>query len=193
MCPPPPSFSNISCTLISPIDLPLMQICSPIFPITKDSSPGEIIRILNQEGVVGTFFLDGLWLENNLSIVKDITNHELEILSYDNHYEEIYFSSAIQYLKNTTGQQSHYCYADYDNKTVIELCSKLKLHTITPTIKITNTPFQDIKTKLQNGAIISFPINTTIELELKTVVNYIQSKGYDIVTLQTLLSETQDK
>ncbi len=166
---------------------------SLIFPITKDSSPGEIIRILNQEGVVGTFFLDGLWLENNLSIVKDITNHELEILSYDNHYEEIYFSSAIQYLKNTTGQQSHYCYADYDNKTVIELCSKLKLHTITPTIKITNTPFQDIKTKLQNGAIISFPINTTIELELKTVVNYIQSKGYDIVTLQTLLSETQDK
>ncbi len=166
---------------------------SLVFPITKESNPRETIRIINQEGVVGTFFLDGLWLENNLSVVKDITNHELEILSYDNRYEEIYFSSAIQYLKNTTGQQSHYCYADYDNKEVIELCSKLELHTITPTIKITNTPFQDIKTKLQNGAIISFPINTTTELELKTVIDYIQSKGYDIVTLQTLLSETSEK
>lgn len=166
---------------------------SLIFPVAKDSTPEEIIRIINQEGVVGTFFLDGLWLENNLSIVKNITNHELEILSYNNRYEDIYFSSAIQYLKNTTGQQSHYCYADYDNKEVIELCSKLKLHTVTPTIKITNTPFQDIKTKLQNGAIISFPINTTTELELKTVINYIQSKGYNIVTLQTLLSETSEK
>lgn len=166
---------------------------SLVFPIAKESDPRETIRIINQEGVVGTFFLDGLWLENNLSVVKDITNHELEILSYDNRYEEIYFSSAIQYLKNTTGQQSHYCYADYDNKEVIELCSKLELHTITPTIKITNTPFQDIKTKLQNGAIISFPINTTTELELKTVIDYIQSKGYDIVTLQTLLSETSEK
>lgn len=164
-----------------------------VFPITKENSPNNIITILNREDVQATFFLDGLWLENNLSLVKNMTNHELEILSYDNKYEEVYFTSSIQYLKNITGNNSNYCYADYDNKEVIELCSKLELHTITPTIKITNTPFQDIKTKLSNGSIISFPINTTTELELKTVIDFIKSKGYSIVTLQELLSESLEK
>ena len=166
---------------------------SLVFPIKNDSNPREIVRILNQEDIAGTFFMDGLWLENNLSLVKDMLNHELEILNYNNRYEEIYFSSAIQYLKNVTGKEANYCYADYDNKEVIELCSKLQLHTVTPTIKITNTPFQDIKEKLQNATIISFPINATTEIELKTVIDYIKSRGYKIVTLKELLSESLEK
>ena len=35
--PPPPSFSSIICTFISPIDLPLIHILSPKFPITNDA------------------------------------------------------------------------------------------------------------------------------------------------------------
>ena len=164
-----------------------------VFPIYNTTDPKKIIQILNQEEVAATFFIDGLWLENNLALVKKMTNHELEILNYNNRYEEIYFSSALQYLKNVTGREGEYCYADYDNKEVIELCSKLELHTITPTIKITNTPYQDIKQKLQNAAIISFPINTTTEIELQTVITYIKSKGYNIVTLKSLLSESLEK
>ena len=164
-----------------------------VFPIYNTSDPEKIIQILNQENIVATFFVDGLWLENNLDLVKKMNKHEIEILNYNNRYEEIYFSSALQYLKNITGKQGEYCYADYDNKEVIELCSKLQMHTITPTIKITNTPYQDIKDKLQNAAIISFPINTTTEIELQTVITYIKSKGYNIVTLKKLLSEKLEK
>ena len=164
-----------------------------LFSIENQSNPEEIIRIINQENVPATFFLDGLWLENNLATVKSIKNHELEILNYNHRYEEIYFQSAIQYLKNITGNDAQYCYADYDNKEVIELCGKLKLHTVTPTIKITNNPFQEIKDKLQNGAIISLPINSIVETELPTIINYIKSRGYQLVTLQTLLSEEYEK
>ena len=120
-------------------------------------------------------------------------NHELEILNYNDRYEEIYFSSAIQYLKNVSATTPKYCYAEYDNKEVIELCSKLELHTIIPTIKITSSPFQEVKEKLQNAAIISLPINQTIEIELKTVIDYIKSKGYKIVKLDELLSEQLEK
>lgn len=164
-----------------------------VFTVTKDSNPQEIVRILNQEETTGTFFIDGLWLENNLAIVKEMLNHELEILNYNDRYEEIYFSSAIQYLKNVSATTPKYCYAEYDNKEVIELCSKLELHTIIPTIKITSSPFQEIKEKLQNAAIISLPINQTIEIELKTVIDYIKSKGYKIVKLDELLSEQLEK
>lgn len=164
-----------------------------VFKITNESNPKEIIRILNQENIIATFFIDGLWLENNLSLVKQMLNHELEILSYNNRYEEIYFSSAIQYLKNVTGEEANYCYAEYDKKTVIDLCSKLKLHTIVPTIKIASSPFLEVKKQLQNAAIISLPINTTTEIELKTVIDYIKSRGYKIVTLKELLSESLEK
>ena len=164
-----------------------------VFAVTQESNPNEIIRILYQENTLGTFFIDGLWLENNLSIVKQILNHELEILSYNNQYEDIYFSSALQYLKNVAGNTPKYCYAEYDNKEVIELCSKLKLHTIVPTIKISSSPFQEIKTKLQNASIISLPINKVTEAELKTVIKFIKSKGYKIVKLEELLSEEVEK
>lgn len=164
-----------------------------VFPVYNTTNPQKIIQILNQENVQATFFIDGLWLENNLNLVKDMNNHELEILNYNNRYEEIYFSSALQYLKNVTGNKGEYCYADYDNKEIIELCSNLELHTITPTIKITNTPYQDIKNKLQNAAIISLPINKTTEQELQTVITYIKSKGYNIISLKKLLSENIEK
>lgn len=164
-----------------------------VFQVTKDTNPEKIIQMINQEQVTATFFLDGLWLENNLSTVKSIQNHELEILSYDNKYEEVYFKSALQYLENITGKKGEYCYADYDNKEVIELCSKLKLHTITPTIKAGNSPFQEIKEKLQNASIITLPINTITENELKTIINYIKSKGYELTQLKNLLSESSEK
>lgn len=164
-----------------------------VFPVYNTTNPKQILQILNQEAIPSTFFIDGLLLENNLSLVKDMSKYELEILNYNNRYEEIYFSSALQYLKNITGQEGKYCYADYDNKEVIELCSKLKLHTITPTIKITNAPYQEIKEKLQNAAIISMPINHTTELQLQTAITYIKSKGYDIVELKSLLNENLEK
>lgn len=164
-----------------------------VFPVYNTTNPKKIIEILNQENTQATFFIDGLWLESNLALVKDMTKFELEILNYNNKYEEIYFSSSLQYLKNITKKENNYCYADYDNKEVIELCSKLKLHTITPTIKIANAPYQEIKEKLQNAAIISIPINQTTEIQLQTIITYIRSKGYDIVELKSLLSESLEK
>lgn len=164
-----------------------------VFKIEKTTNITEIANILNQENSKATFFIDGLWLENNLETVKNLETHELEILNYDNKYQEVYFSSALNYLSNITGKEPKYCYADYDSKEIIELCSKLKLHTVVPTIKVGNSPYKEIKNKLENAAIISLPVNTTTSLELKTVLDYMKSKGYNIVTLDVLLSESIEK
>lgn len=164
-----------------------------VFPTYQDTSPKLILQILNQNNVPGTFFLDGKWLENDLQLIKSMTNHELEILNYNNRYEEIYFRSSIEYLQNIVEEKPKYCYADYDNKEVITLCSKIKLHTITPTIKITASPYQEVEEKIQNGAIISLPITNTTEQELDLIIKYIKAKGYEIVTLDKLLSESYEK
>ena len=42
--PPPPSFSSITWTLISPIDLPLIQTFSPKYPITNDAVISLIVN-----------------------------------------------------------------------------------------------------------------------------------------------------
>jgi len=169
---------------------------SIVFKVDKNTNIdtlNNINNILKEKNIKTTFFIDGLVLENNLETIKKLSNSELEILNYDNSYKEIYFTSAINYLANLTGKQAKYCYLDYDNKDVIELCSKLKLHTILPTIKIGNHPYMEIKQKLDNASIISMPINTLVEKELNTVIDYILSRGYLFSTLEELLSENYEK
>ena len=70
----------------------------------KDISPKEIVDILNDQKVQGTFFIDGSYLENNTKEIISMTNHQLELLSYDNNYEEIYFSSSKDYLESITNK-----------------------------------------------------------------------------------------
>lgn len=153
----------------------------------------EIINILNQKNIPANFFIDGLLLENNTNLFSTMTNHELEILSYDNKYDEIYFESALNYLYSLTKEKAKFCYAEYDQKEVIELCSKLKLHTIIPTIQTTNMPYKEIKDKLYNSAIISLKISSITKEQLPAIIDYIKQKGYTFLKLSDLLSETNEK
>lgn len=164
-----------------------------VFKIIGNENIVKIIDTLKQKEATATFFIDGVFLENNITEVKKLLAYELELLSYDNKYNEIYFSSALSYLSSLTAKPPKYCYADYDQKEVIELCSKFKLHTIVPTIKVESSPYKEIKNKLTNSAIIYLPITSSTENELQTVIDYIKQKGYSLVTLEELLQEQIDK
>lgn len=168
---------------------------SLVFKTDTISNLLSILNILNQKNIPATFFVDGLLLENNTSLFESMTqnNHELEILSYDNKYDEIYFDSALNYLSSITKREGKYCYAEYDQKEVIELCSKLKLHTIIPTVKTTTMPYKEIKDKLYNSAIISLPLSTITEEQLPAIIDYIKQKGYTFLSLEELLSENDEK
>lgn len=164
-----------------------------VFKVEKNTNINKLVQILNNENIKATFFIDGKYLEDNYKNLELIQNHELELLSYNNSYDEITFTSSLSYLGTLTNKLPKYCYAEYDNKEVIELCSKLKLHTIIPTIKIKNNPYQEIKDKLTNSAIISIPITTSYLNELQVAIKYIKSKGYTFKTLEELLSENLEK
>lgn len=167
---------------------------SLVFSIKNNDDVTEILNILNDNNAKATFFIDGLWLENNKDMATTIYSyhHELEILSYDNKYDELYFSSSLNNLNGITRIKPKYCFAKYDSKEVLELCSKLQLHTIIPTINTGNFPYSDIKKKLSKGSIISFDINSSTKIELPTIINYLKQKGYTLSLLDTLLSEAID-
>lgn len=167
---------------------------SLVFIVKQNDDPSNIINILNSNAVRATFFMDGLFLENNQSIATSIAEegHEIEILNYNNRYEELYFSSSLNLLNRITNVKPKYCYAEYDSKEVLELCTKLELHTIIPTIKTGNYPYSDITKRISRGSIISFSINSSTSIELPTIINYIKQKGYILDTLDNLLSEAGD-
>ena len=163
-----------------------------VFKIEK-TTPKEIISILNKNKVKSTFFIDGEYLENNSKDIKLMTNHELELLSYSSGYDEIYFASSKDYLESLTNRKLKYCYSEYDKEEVINLCQKLKLHTIIPTIKINNSLLKEIKNELTNSAIISIPISENTKQELDTTIKYIKSRGYTLEKLEDLLNENLEK
>ena len=163
-----------------------------VFKIEKTTHK-EIISILNKNKVKSTFFIDGEYLENNSKDIKLMTNHELELLSYSSGYDEIYFASSKDYLESLTNRKLKYCYSEYDKEEVINLCQKLKLHTIVPTIKINNSLLKEIKNELTNSAIISIPISENTKQELDTTIKYIKSRGYTLEKLEDLLNENLEK
>ena len=159
----------------------------------EDKSPKEVTSILNNKNIKATFFIDGLYLENNVKEITSMTNFELEVLSYDSQYNELYFSSSKDYLESLTNRTLKYCYSEYDQEEVINLCKKLNMHTIIPTIKINNYLYQEIKDKLTNSAIISISLTTQNINELSTTIDYIKTRGYKFETLESLLNEKFDK
>ena len=56
-----------------------------------------------------------------------------------------------------------------------------------------NATVKQITAKLSNASIISLPVNSSTEIELKVVIDYIKSKGYNIEKLDLLLSENNEK
>ena len=93
-------------------------------------------------------------------------------------------------LFNITNISPKYCYSEYDNKSVLELCNSLSMHTIIPTIMANNNSFSIIKNKLKSGSIISLGNS---DKNLNTIINYIKQRGYKLVTLEELLSESLEK
>ena len=161
---------------------------SLVFKVYKDTNMFNILNILESENVQGNFFIDGTYLENNILKLKNMNNHELEILSYNNSYDKSLFETSISYLENVTGKGVKYCYSENDIE-VLNLCSKLKLHTIMPSLIIKNNLYREVKNNIDNSMIISIDINNYNIRELTSTIDYIKGKGYKILLLRDLLSE----
>ena len=160
-----------------------------IFKVEKNTNLDKLLSILNYYNIQTTFFIDGLYIENNN--LNNLSNHQIELLSYNNTIDEVTFSSALSYLSYKTNKTPKYCLEDNNN--IIKICKKLNLHTVSPTLIIEKDPYKEIKNNLKNSSIILIPINNYIYNNLSTSILYIKSKGYKFLTLSELLSENLEK
>lgn len=160
------------------------------FVFIYDENIYKVIKILNSKHIPSTIFLDGIYLENDsLNGLKYNGNINYELLSYNGEYDENLFKTSLSYLESVTKRSPRYCYSEVENPDVLNLCSKLKMHTIKPYIRIDENLLKEVKSSLSNSIIISIKSSSSNISELSSVIDYVISKGYDIVSLDNLISE----
>lgn len=138
-------------------------------------------NILNTLDKLNIFVSDEL-LEN----IEDINNDYIRIYNggVNNNYDDVSISWMNDVI-NDKYNKSNYCINKNRNNDNLEVCSKYKMHTISP--KVTGKNTYEIKEEITNGSIIYFDDNTVNNL--KNTIKYLYSKGYKIVFLDELLNE----
>ena len=163
-----------------------------VFDILRFDNMDDVLFLLESNNVTATFFVDGLFMENNRSLLENVSKkgYEIELLSYNGGYDKIYFESSLHVLNDITKDRPKYCVAHYDKKEVLDICNSLSLHTVIPSVDTSNNSFGVVKNKLRGGSIIGL---SNSRVNLNTIINYIKQKGYNLVRLDTLLQEQLEK
>lgn len=147
---------------------------------------GNIMEIINNKKINVTFFISKELISEEL--VNKILEVDNEVQLLDNNYSKKDIRDVNKILK-TYGDSLTFCYSEEENEEILNTCNKQKMHTIKPNISTSSSPYKDIKEKLTGGSIIKLEDSSIVVKELNTIINYINQKGYDIVTLSNLIKE----
>ena len=156
--------------------------------------------ILNKEDNYDKYILRGNVISNNISLVIDVINKknyqnmidifdkynlDSNLLVNDSFDESADFllykgNNIIDFKKK---YEKFYCTGE-----IIDECSKEKINTIRIMNYVDDNLFLNIKKFLNNGNIIFIKESSSNLNELEIVINYIKSRGFNIVNIDELLS-----
>lgn len=158
--------------------------------IIKDKVNNNLVNYLNSRKVNANFFIEGNYLSKNIVNIKELaSNHSIYYLGTDGKYSDKYMIYNNNLININTKNESNYCITDKKDEKLLKLCTDYDMKTIKADY-IENNILDTIKNNLTNGEIIVF--NSEDEEEIKISINYILSKGYNIVSLNNLLNENNN-
>ena len=151
--------------------------------------------IFLEKEVLATVFIDGEVVENNMDLMYSMAKDgfELENFGYNAEYSEEMFGWTNNMLYSLTNIEPKFCYSEYHNYDTLNLCKKNKMYTVKPKLVVQANPFYTVKENLKEGNIIALNLNDETIKELPTIISYIRQKGYNIVTLSDIVSETRNE
>lgn len=136
------------------------------------------------------YFLDGNYVYNNISdLIKINRGSNIYSFGRNRKYESKYIVYDNTVINTNFNNKSDYCLLEEKNKDMLELCSSYKMKTIKAN-RITNNLLSYTKENLSNGKIFFY--DTKDLNQIKISINYILSKGYNIVSLDELLNQVND-
>ena len=162
---------------------------SLIFIVNKDID-SSLTDYINQKNIKVNYFIDGKYLEENMITVKFLSeNSNIYYLGENEEYSDENMLYHNNLISMNGSNEPKYCFtSDKDNNT-LKLCNDYDMVTIKSDI-IKDNIYKRIKDKLNNGVI--FAIDSDNTDEIKVSINYILSKGYNIISLEDLLSEKNE-
>ena len=162
---------------------------SLIFIVNKDID-SNLTDYINDKNIKVNYFIDGKYLEENMITVKFLSeNSNIYYLGENEEYSDENMLYHNNLISMNGSNEPKYCFtSDKDNNT-LKLCNDYDMVTIKSDI-IKDNIYKRIKDKLNNGVI--FAIDSDNIDEIKVSINYILSKGYNIISLEDLLSEKNE-
>ena len=160
-----------------------------IFKVKDSNNIDSVLSLLNKNEIKANFFVDGAWLEKNVSDAFNINEYgnELYNLGYNGTYDKTMINVTNNLIESITLKDSLFCLNENKNDSEKEICKKKKMHTIYPTI--INPTLIELKEKLVKGAIISYDLEEFDYSTVKLIKNIITSRGYTIEVLSKVVSE----
>lgn len=163
--------------------------------------------ILNKTNSIDKYIISGNKYEKNISIVididsklyyehmEDIFNHENVSANYLVNYnnidlvnENILIKTNSNNIKSFKTKSKYFYCVKYNDFDILKYCKKEKINSIKIINYINKDLLLNVKKILENGVIIFISENESNYMELYTTIKYIKSRGYNIVSIDELLS-----
>ena len=159
---------------------------SLIFKINKNTDLQKLLTLLDKNNTKANFFISYEYLEKHINEIEKEKNIEY----YNYGKNGTYNDEIILIANNIISKKSNpanICLTETNTNNTLKICSENEQFTIYP--EIINGTINSIKSKINNGSIISFGVTNTTLNELPLIINYINSKGYTISLLSELINE----
>lgn len=159
---------------------------SLIFKINKNTDLQKLLTLLDKNNTKANFFISYEYLEKHINEIEKEKNIEY----YNYGKNGTYNDEIILIANNIISKKSNpanICLTETNTNNTLKICSENEQFTIYP--EIINETINSIKSKINNGSIISFEVTNTTLNELPLIINYINSKGYTISLLSELINE----
>jgi len=155
---------------------------SLIYILNNNNIIDDILTITNKYNTNINFFIDSQFLNNNINIINKIKNHEIYNYGNNGKYTTDNIIITNNIINNKSNNKSNFCLFLEKDNTSLNNCANNLMLSIIPNI---TGNYYDIKNNLKNGSIILIK-NTK---ELNNIIEYINTKGYNIIPLSKLIVE----
>lgn len=162
---------------------------SVILKVSYKTNTNIIKKILTSSNYNLTFFIDNNFIDDNLDFVFSVINNGYEVYNYglNGVYDKNSLSKYNKLIESMSLKKAVYCLNEEKNKESKNVCDLKKMYSIKP--NIIDPDLSSLKRKISSGSIVSYDLDYFSLNDLLLSFKTITSRGYEIESLSTLLTE----
>lgn len=156
---------------------------SLIYILNNNNTIDNLLSILNKYNAHLNFFVDSNYLNNNINIIDKIKDHEIYNYGNNGIYSKDNLIISNNIINNKANNKAIYCLFTAKDDNSLNSCVNNKMLSL---LVNKDDNYYTLKSTLDNGHI--YLITNT--KELPSIIEYTLSKGYSIIPLSKLISES---